>query len=398
MKDKEYKVTTFKIWEVIVITLVSSFIMSLSTGYLIFRNKEVNNVSDSKALNEFVSSYKKIVSNYYDEIDENALVDAAINGMLKYLGDPYTSYLDESNTNVLTNSLKGTYDGIGISVSSNENNELVIRTVFEDSPAAIAGLEENDIIAKINDNDLKGKTSSDAVTLIKESKDAQIKIEVKRNDEVKVFMVEKKSLYLPAVYEEIFNQNDKKIGYLLISSFSDTIYEQFKKKLNKLEDSGIDSLIIDLRNNTGGYLTGATSIAQLFLEKDKVIYSLQSKLKKEDVKDETEEARNYKVYVLINNGSASASEVLAAALKYSYGATLVGTTSFGKGKVQKTSTLADGTMFKYTSAKWLTPNGDCIDEVGLNPDINVELSEKYENEPTFENDNQVQTAIYELIK
>ena len=121
-------------------------------------------------------------------------------------------------------------------------------------------------------------------------------------------------------------------------------------------------------------------------------------MNKETTKDSTDEHRNYKVYVLINSGSASASEVLASALKYSYGATLIGTTSYGKGKVQRTSKLADGTMYKYTSAKWLTPNGDCIDEKGLTPDIYVELNKEFIDNPTLENDNQLNTAIIELAK
>ncbi len=398
MKNKENKPTTFKLWEVIVITLVSSLIMSLSTGYVVSRNKTVKSLGNSKALNEFISSYKNIVDNYYDEIDETALVDAAINGMLKYLGDPYTTYLNESNTNILNDSLSGTYEGIGVTVSLNENSEIVIREVFEDTPAYRAGLQKDDIITKINDNDLTGKSSTDAVTIIKEAKNSPIKIEVKRNEEIKTFNVEKSSLYIPAIYKEIYNQNDKKIGYLQVSKFSDTIYEQFNKNLKSLEESKIDSLIIDLRNNTGGYLSEATSIAELFIEKNKIIYSLENKMNKEDTKDSTEEHRNYKIYVLINNGSASASEVLAAALKYSYGATLIGSKSYGKGKVQRTSTLNDGTMYKYTSAKWLTPKGDCIDEIGLNPDIPIEISESYIDNPSFENDNQLQTAIYELAK
>jgi len=245
---------------------------------------------------------------------------------------------------------------------------------------------------------MKEKTASDAVNLIKANNTNNILVEVNRDGQTLSYNLEKSNLYVPAIYKELFNQNDKKVGYIQISKFSDTIYEQFNNELKKLEESMIDSLIIDLRNNTGGYLSGATNIAELFLEKGKIIYSLQNKIDKEDTKDETEEHRNYKVYVLINNGSASAAEVLSAALKYSYGATLVGTTSYGKGKVQKTSKLNDGTMYKYTSAKWLTPNGDCIDEVGLVPDIQVELSEKYIDEPTFENDNQIQTAIYEIAK
>lgn len=398
MKDKENKSTTFKLWEVIVITLVSSLIMSLSTGYVAYRSKNLTNRNNSKELNEFIMSYNNILNNYYDNIDESALVDAAINGMLKYLGDPYTTYLNENNTNILNESLNGTYEGIGVKVSENENEEIVVRNVLDDTPASKAGILENDIITKINEKDLKGLSATDAVNLIKESATNEIKIEVKRNEEIKNFNLIKSSLIYPSIYKEIFNQNDKKIGYLEISKFSDTIYEQFNKSLKSIEESNIDSLIIDLRNNTGGYLSGATSIAELFLEKGKIIYSLENKTSKEDTKDNTDEYRNYKVYVLINSGSASASEVLASALKYSYGATLIGTTSYGKGKVQRTSKLADGTMYKYTSAKWLTPNGDCVDGKGLTPDIYVELNKEYIDNPTLENDNQLNTAILEISK
>ena len=398
MKDKEVKSTTFKLWEVIVITLVSSLIMSLSTAYVVFRNKSVVNISNSKELIELISSYNNIVDNYYDDIDESALVDAAINGMLKYLGDPYTTYLNENNTNLLNDSLNGTYEGIGVRISLNEDNKIIIRSVIDDTPAERAGLNVNDIITKIDDNDLTGASANDAVNLIKENTTNEIKIEVKRGEDIKTFIVEKSTLYVPAIYKEIFNQNDKRIGYIQISKFSDTIYEQFNSALKSIEQSNISGLIIDLRDNTGGYLSGATNIAELFLEKGKIIYSLENRMEREDTKDTTEEHRNYKIYVLINNGSASASEVLAAALKYSYGATLVGTTSYGKGKVQRTNTLADGTMYKYTSAKWLTPIGNCIDEIGLTPDIQIELSDSFIADPSFENDNQVQTAIYEISK
>ena len=396
MKYKDDK-ARFSLLEVIIITLVASLIMSLSTGYVVFRSKKIYNVSNSKYIEEFAKSYNNIVNNYYDEIDENSLIDAAINGMLEYLQDPYTTYLNENNTILLTDSLKGTYEGIGVEVATEENG-IIIKNVFDESPASKAGLLKGDIISKIDGNDLTDKNASEAVALIKANDTNNIQIEINRNGETKSFNLYKSSLYIPAIYKEIFNQNNHKIGYLQISRFSDSIYEQFNKELRNLEDSYIDSLIIDLRNNTGGYLIGATNIAELFLEKGKIIYSLQNKISKNDTKDSTDEHRKYKVYVLINKGTASASEVLAAALKYSYGATLVGDTSYGKGKVQKTSNLTDGTMYKYTSAKWLTPNGECIDNIGLNPDIKVEISEKYIEEPIFENDNQIQTAIFEISK
>lgn len=393
---------TFKLWEVILITLVSSLVMSLSTGYVVFRSKDKVPKTDSKYINEFISSYNNIINNYYadkdEKIDESALIDAAINGMLSYLKDPYTTYLNENNTNLLTDSLNGTYEGIGVEVNNTIDNTIEIVNVFANSPADKAGIIAGDIILKIDDVDLADKDASEAVNLIKENKAGKINISVKRNNEILSFNLQKSTLNIPIVSKEIFNNNNKKIGYIQIAKFTDTSYEQFSESLDLLEDSFIDSLIIDVRNNTGGYLSSATNIAELFLEKGKVIYSLENKLSKDVTKDVTEEARDYKVIVLMNKGTASASEVLAAALKYSYNAILIGTQSYGKGKVQRTATLNDGSMYKYTSARWLTPKGDCIDNIGLSPDILVEQSEEYMNNPSFENDNQLQTAIYELSK
>lgn len=399
MKNNDNK-PTFKLWEVIVITLVASLIMSLSTGYIVFRGKGKNykTVTNSKYLNEFVSSYNNILNNYYDNVDESALIDAAINGMLKYLGDPYTTYLDENNTNILNDSLKGSYEGVGVEVATDEEKGILINRVFSDSPAEKAGLKAGDKIVKVDGTDLKDKTSQDVVEIIRNNKTNIINIEVVRDETNFAFTVEKISLNIPAISTQIFNENGKKIGYIFISKFSDTIFEQFNKELKELENSFIDSLIIDVRNNTGGYLSGATNIAELFLEKGKIIYSLENKVNKEDTKDETAEKRNYKIFVLINKGSASASEVLAGALKYSYGATLLGTKTYGKGKVQKTSKLNDGTMYKYTSAKWLLPNGECIDNVGIKPDIEVETSEDFIKMPIFDNDNVLKAAIYEISK
>ena len=164
---------------------------------------------------------------------------------------------------------------------------------------------------------------------------------------------------------------------MYVSKFNQTVYDQFVDALEKLEKDNIDGLVIDLRDNTGGYLAAATKMAKLFLENGKVIYSLNEKNGSTVSKDDTDEARTYPVYVLVNGNTASASEILAAALRDSYGAKLVGSTTYGKGKVQKTSTLSDGTMYKYTSAKWLTPNGLCIDEVGLKPDIEIDASADY---------------------
>lgn len=390
---KESKKPTFKLWEVIVISIISSLIMSLGTGYIAYRNinNGKQNTSNNKNLQEFVKSYNQILDNYYDNIDEAALVDAAIKGMLNYLGDPYTTYLNESSKSYLTSSLTGTYEGIGVLITKTENDEFEITTVYDDTPAKEAGIMPGDKIIKINDEVTDGQTSSSLGALIKESKDSNVKITVKRGEEELTFNVTRKTLYNPAVSSKIIQQNEKNIGYIELTKFSDTAYEQFNKELQKLEASKIDSLIIDVRNNTGGYLNEATKIAELFIEKGKTIYSLENKTKTEVTKDETEEHRTYKVAILMNESSASASEVLASALKYSYNATLVGTKSYGKGKVQQTSNLSDGSMIKYTTARWLTPEGNCIDGIGLTPDIENSLPEATEENQVVE-DTQLNAA------
>jgi len=175
---------------------------------------------------------------------------------------------------------------------------------------------------------------------------------------------------------QLIERADKRIGYISMTAFTNTVEEEFQRSLLELESDSMDSLIIDIRGNAGGYLKGATAIANMFLEKGKIIYSLEGKDSTETTYDETEEKRDIPIVILMSEASASASEVLASALKDSYGAILVGTKSYGKGKVQQTRRLEDGSMVKYTTAKWLRPNGECIDGVGLFPDYEVELIQK----------------------
>lgn len=372
MKDYLRK-TKFELWEVIAITLFSSLVMSFCTGYLVYRSsyKRVVSGNGDEYLAELYKAYDEIKSNYYSTVDLGSLVDAGIKGMFSYLGDPYTTYLDKEETDSLSNSLSGTYQGIGIMISVNSNdNNLIISKIYDNTPAMSAGLQVGDVIVNVNDKDVTTMEYKDVTSLIKSS--SEVKIVVDRDGNKIEYKLNTAKLNTPSVDEKIIDGNNGyKIGYLSISKFNETAYEQFNEKLNKIETEGIDSLIIDLRNNTGGYLSAATKISELFLEKGKTIYSLNEQTSTKTTYDETDEKRNYKVYILVNGNSASASEILAAALHDSYGAKLVGTTTYGKGKVQKTNKLSDGTMYKYTSAKWLTPSGICIDGVGLTPDIEV---------------------------
>lgn len=372
---KDYlKKTKFELWEVIAITLFSSLVMSFCTGYLVYRSScgKVTSVNGDEYLAELYKAYDEIKSNYYSSVDLGSLVDAGIKGMFSYLGDPYTTYLDKDQTDNLTDSLKGTQHGIGVLINlSDEEKKIIISKVYDNTPAKEAGLVSGDEIVKVNDKLVSESENLKDITALIKSSD-EVRLVIQRDGVDKEYTLKTADFYNPSVEEKIIEgENGNKIGYLQISKFNETAYEQFNQKLNKIEATGINSLIIDLRGNTGGFLSAATKISELFLKKGEVIYSLNEQLGTKVTYDETEESRNYKVFVLVNESSASASEILAAALQDSYGAILVGTTTYGKGKVQKTNKMNDGTMYKYTSAKWLTPKGDCIDGVGLKPDIEI---------------------------
>lgn len=390
IKNKKDKTATFNLIEVIVIIIMTSLVVSVSTGIIVYKNYyKIDKTSSNKDyLKELEYAYNNILNSYVEKVDEKELTNAAIKGMYNYLGDPYTSYLDKDSTDNLMDRLKGEYKGIGVEITTNESGTVVM-TVFENSPAEEAGIMVGDIITKVKGVDVNGKTTSEVSNMIK-STNGNVEIEVNRGGITKTLTLKVSTVSIKSV---IKNKYDK-TGYLRIETFSNTTYKQFKENLETLEKDGIENLIVDVRNNGGGFLNSAVEIAELFVEKGKPIYGLQTKDKKEMYKDTTKEKRDYKVMVLINGGSASASEVLAAALKESYGATLLGTKSYGKGTVQDTSELESGGMIKYTTAYWLTPKGVTINEKGLTPDI--EVTGSFKDEMTLENDVELQTAINNL--
>lgn len=377
----------FSLKSVAIIIIVTAIITSLTTGLIIYNNSKLilgsASLSNDSALKEFLKVYSSLDENYYEDIDKTKMIDAAIAAMLKYLGEDYSTYLNQTETDSLSNKLSGTFKGIGISITN--GNEIV--KVYEDTPAFKAGLKENDKIIRINDTDTEGKNQIEVANLIDKTKENTLV--VSRDGAELTFKVIPEEINTPLT-TQVYEKNDKKIGYIYIEAFTEKVGEEFKKSLEDLEQQGITSLIIDVRENTGGYLKGATEIASLFLEKGKNIYSLEGKDGVTTYKDETDEKRDYPIILLINENTASASEVLAAALQDSYGAKLVGKISYGKGKVQQTKKLEDGSMVKYTSARWLTPEGECIDGFGLAPHYEEDI---VQNEDGTYTDNQLNKAI-----
>ena len=350
----------------------------------------------SNDLSKFVDTYYAIKDNYYGELDNEKLVDSAIKGMISAIGDEYTSYSDTDDADNFKQTVSGIYEGIGCTVGVNLDNKIVVVDMFKDSPAEKAGLKVGDIIIKIDGEDFVGKSSTDMSNYVKSSKNSKVVLTIIRDEETMELDVERKKIEIPYVSGEVITKDDMKIGYIDISLFSSTIYDQFKRELEELEKENISGLVIDVRGNSGGYLSGVTDILNLFLKKGDVIYQLESGNKKQIKKDTTKEKRDYPVAVLVNGGSASASEILASVIKESYNGYVVGTKTYGKGTVQQTTTLPDGSMVKYTVQKWLTPNGNWVNEVGVEPTDTVELDISYAENPIMENDNQLQKAL-ELV-
>ena len=318
-------------------------------------------------LSKVINVYDTITTNYYGKLDKNKLIDNAVDSMLSEVGDDYTNYSSKNDASSFLETVDGVYEGIGCMVSMDENNNIVVVNVFDNGPAKKAGLKEKDIILKIDGQDYQGKTSNDMSNYVKNSKESKIKLTIKRDGVEKEITVDRKKVEVPSATSKVLEKENKKIGYIDISIFSSVTYEQFKKELTKLEKKDIQALIIDVRNDSGGYLSAVTDISSLFLKKGKIIYQLEDNNKKEVIKDKTKENRTYPIAVLVNTTSASASEILASAIKESYGGYVVGTQTYGKGTVQKTKKLSDGSMIKYTIQKWLTPNGNWINEEGVKP-------------------------------
>ncbi len=370
----------FNLMWTLIIVVITSIVSALTTGVVVYNNNKLSNkisyadLSKDESLNQFLEVYANILSEYYEDIDKDKLLEKAIAAMMSYLGDDYTTYLDDDATNELVESLSGEYVGIGVSIN---NSDKSISKVYEDTPAFKANLQAGDVIVGFNDVDVREVSASEIVKMIKNNNGPFTLKLMRGADEISVTLAAEK-IISPNI--DYYLLPESTTGYLQITAFSKTLSEQVSKALNKMEESGMTNLIIDLRNNTGGYLDAAEAVANKFLAKDKLIYSLNYKNEVTKYVDKTEEARTYDIIILLNGNSASASEILAAALQDSYGAKIVGETSFGKGKVQQTMELEDGSMVKYTSARWLTPKGICIDGAGIAPDYPISNEEVKDEE------------------
>ena len=364
------KTTDFNIVEVIVIIIITGIIVSVCSGLIVYKNYDKIYISasneDKDDLNEFIESYDHIVNSYVKEVDKKKLIESAIAGMYSYLEDDYSVYMNKDITDSLQEQLNGKYTGIGVEITLTKDKEIIINQVFSNSPASAAGLKKGDILLKLDDVNLKDKEFKYMSNTIKNGKKDKYTITYKRNNKEYKTTLTRRDVTIESVKSEVHDN----VGYIKIETFSATTSELVKKSLDGF-GKNVNSLVIDVRDNTGGYLSAAYSTASLFLKKNSVVYQLKdknSKITKYEAKNGVYRKFD-KIAILINEYSASASEVLTLALKDNLNASVVGIKSFGKGTVQETEILSSGAMVKYTSAYWLGPKGESINEKGIEPDI-----------------------------
>lgn len=387
---------TFSILEVIIITLIS-ILFGIIIGYVItFTHSSYSILNSNPKLKEIINTYDNILENYYEDIDEGDLADSAVKGMISSLDDPYSSYMDLDLTSDFNRTVDGSFVGIGVTIKY-ENDFNIIIEVNEDGPADKAGLKVGDIIVNVDGNDVSGMNGSQLSDLICGEAGTKVNVTVKRNDKEKSITVTRSVVELDVVSSDVIDYNGESVGYINIDVFSANSYAQFKSALSDLEDKNISSLVIDVRGNPGGHLDQVSKILSLFFNKKTILYQVQSKNSIDKIKSLSNVSRKYPVAVLINNASASASEVLASCFQDNYKkAIVVGTTSYGKGTVQKSQSLVSGSSIKFTTQKWLTSKGEWLNGVGVKPEIEIEQSLEYVNNPSYDTDAQLQEALRKI--
>lgn len=386
--------SSFSILEVVFITFIS-VVFGIVIGYILTYSRNYATVSNSKA-SEIVTTYQNILDNYYEEVDDEALADAAIQGMIHYLDDPYSNYLDQSDTSSFNESVDGFIVGIGVVVTYQDDYNVIIK-VNDDSPASKVGLQVDDVIIRVDQKDVNGLYGSDLTSLIRGEVDTDVVITVLRGEEELDYTVTRAVIELEVVHHDVLVYEDMLVGYIQIDSFASNSYTQFKKALDELEKKKIESLVIDVRSNSGGHLLQTKQILSMFFNKKTVLYQIENRNRSKKVYSDSKESRSYPIAVLINNGSASASEILASCFQDNYkNATIVGTNSYGKGTVQKSQDLSSGSSIKYTTQKWLTAKGEWLNDVGVSPDVYMEQSDAYYENMCSDTDVQLQAALKAL--
>lgn len=391
--EKKTGFNTIEVVLIAILALAFGGVVGVVLAYTAKPLSIITNTDSPSDIQEVEKIYDNLLSKYYGEIDKQTLSDAAIKGMIEALNDPYSTYIDAENTDDFDEQIYGYYVGIGTEITLNDENQFEVTNIFENTPATDANIELHDIVVKVNNEDVSGKTVSDIGKLIQGEIGTNVTLTLRRGEEEFDVTITRDRIDLISVTSQIFEKDDKRIGYIKITNFASNTFNQFQTALNELEENDIESLIIDVRDNLGGQLEVATQIASLFLTKDKVVYQLNTNGIIQPIYSTGPGSFQKPITVLINGTTASASEVLAIALQESADATVIGTTSYGKGTIQESYKLSTGATIKFTVQEWLSPNGNTVNEVGVKPDIEVSETENPGETDTLETDTVLQTAI-----
>ncbi len=332
-------------------------------------------------------------SYYMEDYDTNTLYEEGIRGLVDGIGDPYTTYFTKDEYADFMESMGGSYEGIGVVVSYGETNEdIVVVAPFKGSPGEAAGVKPGDRIIAVDGKSVIGQDVDTVVDQIRGEKGTDVVLTVMRDEEKIDISITRGTIEVPTIDSQVLDDN---LGYIAMSQFDEVTADQFKEALDTLNDKQTEGLIIDLRNNPGGYLQIAYQIADMILPKDQmVVYTEDRQGNRSELITRENTSYDKPLVVLVNGNSASASEILSGAIKDHGVGTLVGTTTFGKGLVQRTFELEDGSALKITIQKYFTPNGNYIHGVGIEPDVVVEADPESETDVQLEKAKEV---LHDLI-
>lgn len=410
-EDNKY-IKRQKIYKIIMLMILTAFVTSILTAIYIVKldgnTQTTNNSGVSSILNVLTSDsnltkslkgIETIVKNKYlnvSDIDETSAIDGAIEGYINSLGDEYAEYIPADKMKEYTESIMGNFVGIGIYMVKNTEKDLVqVLSPIRESPAEKAGIKAGDLITKVNGVSYTADQMSEMANTIKGEEGSKVTIEILRGEATLTFEVTREKVNTNPVYSEKL-END--IGYLEITSFDEGVAEDFKAKYLSLKEQGIKGLVIDLRDNGGGLVTEALKIVDYIAPKDQTTLITVDKDGKEEISKTKEDAIiTEPIVLLVNSSSASASEIMAGALKDLKCATIVGTKTYGKGVIQQLLTLSNGAGLKITVEEYYTPNKTKINKVGITPDYEILLETSITREPTDANDTQLNKAK-EILK
>ena len=399
----------YKVYKIIMLVVLVAFITFMLTSIGFYQyfvkgdslNKYLSFMTsdESNDITTQLDTYRKIIDKYYlGEVNEEDLKEGAIKGYIEGLGDPYTEYISKEDMEEYMEDTKGNFVGIGIyMVQDTEEDKIMVLSPIKGSPAEKAGIKSGDYIIEVDGEECKAEDMTAISNKIKGEEGTTVKLKIQRDNETLNFEIKRENVTVNPVEGEVLENN---IGYIEFSSFDENTAEGFKSKFEELKNQGIQSLIIDLRNNGGGIVDEALEIAGYIADKDSVLLYEVNKDNEEEVKkSENEPIINTPIVILTNENTASSSEILAGALKDLGKAKIVGTKTYGKGVIQQILSLPDGSGIKITSEKYLTPNKTEINKVGITPDEVVELPDTVKNVLNVErkDDTQLQKAI-EMLK